>query len=96
MTMLCVLSSLKTMTEAKVCLLFYLVLLEKSHNVYNILGQLLGVHGGGHHLSDDAAVIDDHDTIQASLLLRVKKIKGCRQGSSLVSPEGGGEGTPEV
>ena len=94
--MLCVLLVIQNNDRSSGVSLFYLVLLEKSHNVYNILGQLLGVHGGGHHLSDDAAVIDDNDTIQASLLLGVKKIKGCRQGACLVTPEGSGEGPSKV
>ena len=85
------------MTEESLnCECFYLVLFEKSHEVDDIFCQLLGIHGGGHHLPDDAAVIDDNDTIHASLLLRVEKIKGCCQGSIIVTPERSGEGASEV
>ena len=42
---------------------YYLVFLEQSHSADNILGQLLGVDGGGHHLPDDAVVVDYHHTI---------------------------------
>ena len=69
----------------------YLILFEKSDEVDDILCQLLGVHGGGHHLPDDAAIIDDNDSIHASLLLRVEKIKGCCQRSIIVTPERRGE-----
>ena len=42
---------------------YYLVFLEQSHSADNILGQLLGVDGGGHHLPDDAVVVNYHHTI---------------------------------
>ena len=77
--------------ESLNCKSLYLVLFEKSHEVDDILCQLLGVHGGGHHLSDDAAIIDDNDSIHTSLLLLIEKIEGCCQRSIIVTPEGSGE-----